>query len=535
VRNATTEAVLDWKCCWTKEGIEPEDCPYVAEGETELRVSLKKRVVEKCLECFRFRDDLQTFRDERHPLSQILPYIVEEYHTQKSQLQSMASFLDSKKTEIRFLHELTVVLQTSMDLDEVLSVAMTAITAGKGFGMNRAFLLLADKERRFLEGYLGVGPKDYEEAWQTWEDINRKNFSLQEMAKNFYDTRLSSEKTKFQDILSRLTVSLEEADHILNRSLRDRKPILVDPQTRNDSGLRDTLKVESFLIMPLISRSRRIGVILADNYVTKKPITPQDMQSMETFAFAVAFAIERTSLYEQLQEKVDKLTAANQKLKEQQELIVKMEKMALVGKITSSIAHSIRNPLMVIGGFARSLAKNVAADDPNREYLDSIVREAKQLDEVLEEVLTYSDSLYPVVDLWDVNHLVSKIFNEFADRLQSEKVLGELDLAQDLPAAFIDYRQISFCLRNVLNSIIGSVGKGGRLVVSTLPEPGTIALRLSARTPGKASGKEATPPENGFDLTLCGSLLEKQRIGYTIDDEKEERSLTMHLPMERGQ
>jgi signal transduction histidine kinase len=525
---------LDWKCCWTKETIDPEDCPYVAEGEGELLVSVRKRVVEKCLDCFRFRDDLQTFRQEGHPLSQILPYIVEEYHVQKSQLHSMASFLDSKKREIRFLHELTVVLQTSMDLDEVLSAAMTAITAGKGFGMNRAFLLLADKERRFLRGYIGVGPRDYEEAWQTWEDINRKNVSLKEMAKNFYDTRLSSEKTKFHDVLSRLTVSLDDHEHILNRALQDRKPILVDSQTRNDSGLREALRVGSFLIMPLISRNRRIGVILADNYVTQKPITPQDMQSMETFAFAVAFAIERTSLYEQLQEKIDKLTAANEKLKEQQELIVKMEKMALVGKITSSIAHSIRNPLMVIGGFARSLAKNVADDDPNREYLSSIVREAKQLDDVLEEVLTYSDSLYPVVDMWDINHLVSKIYNEFVERLEQEHVSGVLDLSPDLPAAFIDYRQVSFCLRNLLNNVIESVGQGGSFTVSTAPEPETIAVSLNARHSGQPpSGEADAILDSSLGLSLCRTMLEKQRIPFNVEEDRFERSLTIHLPMER--
>ena len=82
------------------------------------------------------------------------------------------------------------------------------------------------------------------------------------------------------------------------------------------------------------------------------------MHSLETFAFPVAFAIERASLYERLQVELNRVTEAGKKLKEQQELIVRMENMALVGRITSSIAHSIRNPLMIIGGFARSMLKN---------------------------------------------------------------------------------------------------------------------------------------------------------------------------------
>ena len=27
---------MNWECCWTKEEIAPEECPYIAEGEEEL-------------------------------------------------------------------------------------------------------------------------------------------------------------------------------------------------------------------------------------------------------------------------------------------------------------------------------------------------------------------------------------------------------------------------------------------------------------------------------------------------------------------
>ena len=237
------------------------------------------------------------------------------------------------------------------------------------------------------------------------------------------------------------------------------------------------LGVDSFLIMPLISRNRRIGIILADNCITHKPITPQDMQLLETFAFPVAFALERASLYERLQEEVDKLTEANAKLKEQQELIVKMEKMALVGRITSSIAHSIRNPLMIIGGFARSLLKTVAENDRNREYLESIVHEAKQLEDVLDEVLSYADSLYPAMDTWDVNQLVTSVFDKFKEKLDQKGITCSIDLAAELPMAFIDYKQIAFCIRTILNTVMESSGVDTMSLKTTL-DGDAIAIEI---------------------------------------------------------
>lgn len=521
---------MNWECCWAKEVIGADECPYLTEGESDLRLNLKRRVVEKCVECPRFRNDLRKLRELGYPLSTVMPYIIDKFMDQKGQIESMIGFLDSKTQEINFLHELVVVLQTSMNLDEVLSIAMTALTAGKGFGMNRAFLLLVDKERRYLKGHLGVGPRTYEEAWQTWDEIDRNDFTLKEMAKNFFDTKLSSEKVKFHDILDRLTVSLDDEGHILNKALAERKPILLENAHENpdvDPALRDALGSSSFILMPLISRSHRIGVIIADNYFTRKPISQRDLQSMETFALPVAFAIERASLYERLQEEVDKLTAANVKLKEQQELIVKMEKMALVGKITSNIAHSIRNPLMVIGGFARSLLKSISADDPKKEYLESIVHEAKQLEEVLTEVLTYSDALYPTMDSWDINQLLSNVCSSLSEKLQLRHSRCFLDLSPDLPTALLDYKQVSYCIRTIISNSVDAMPDGGEIGIRTSLSGDHIVLEMWDTS--KARNK---PPEqetsgyipfsaqelgSGLGLSLCTTIFEKNDIPFSME------------------
>ena len=535
---------MDWECCWAKREIVPDECPHIAEGEEELYTAYGRRVLEKCLECSRFKSDLLNLREFGHPLAEVLPLVTAELLEQKGQLQAMGSFLISKTREIRFLHEVNIVLQTSLDLDEVLSVAMTAITAGKGFGLNRAFLLMADKERKSLRGYLGVGPRDYEEAWKIWGEIGQNDLNLREMARNFQETKLLSEKVKFHDLLEKLTISLSDYNHIFNRALREKKPILVTrafESTEVDLDLAMILGVDSFLIMPLISRNRRIGVMLADNCITHKPITPQDMQLLETFAFPVAFALERASLYERLQVEVDKLTEANAKLKEQQELILKMEKMALVGRITSSIAHSIRNPLMIIGGFARSLLKTVSAPDPNREYLESIVHEAKQLEDVLEEVLSYADSLHPAKDTWDVNQLVANVFGKFREKLDHRGITCSLGLAEQLPLVFIDYKQIAFCIRTILNTVMESVAVDRMSLMTRLHGDAIdIEIRNNGAPPATEAGEGTSTPSalhelsGNLGLQLCTSILEKQGNPFSIENPPEGGSrYTIRLPIRK--
>jgi len=523
---------MEFECCWFNPDRNPLECQNIVEGEEYLYSSPRKRLVEKCLDCPAFQRDLAIIPEE-NPLRYIISILREEYREQRGHLSSISAFLTSKSREIKFLHELSQVLQTSMELDEVLSVAMTAITSGKGFGMNRAFLLMMDRERQFLRGYIGVGPRNYEEAWQIWDEVDRSNFSLAELSRQFYKTKISSERAKFADILEQLTVARDEVNHIFNRALNERRPILVDNAFNNpevDPRLTAILGVDHFLIMPLISRNRSIGVLLTDNFVSNKPITPRDMQTLQTFAFPVAFAIERASLYERLQEEVEKQTLANRKLQEQQELIVRMEKMAVVGRITASIAHSIRNPLAAIGGFVRALLKNSTNLEQKRDYLERIAVEAKNLENVLDEVLNYSDSLHPVMDYWDLNQLVLSVTSELRQSLAEMNIAIVIDLDADLPAAWLDYKQISYCLKTVINHVANSQPDSDSIGVETSREDELLKVCVSDNGPSLSDElKEAltnpfTAIEHlglGIGLPLCKVILERHGSSFVIENRPE--------------
>ncbi len=521
------DTATQWECCWDRDQIQVGDCPNLGEGDEDLLSSRSRRVLEKCCNCEKFKRDLERFYASGHPLAPMFSILDEGYRRQRSHIQSLSSFLDTKTLETRFMHELGSVLQSSVDLEEVLSVALTAITSGKGFGMNRAFLLLADKERHFLRGHLAIGPRSAEEAGQTWHEVATSDLDLQSLSHAFRQNKLSAERDKFQDILARLVISMDDIHHIIVSSLEEKKPLLVQNAFHNpdvDPELARLLGVDTFLILPLIARNRRVGAILTDNFITRQPITDEDLRSIETFTFPVAFAIERASLYERLQVEVAKLQEANRKLQEQQELLVKMEKMALVGRITSSIAHSIRNPLMVIGGFARSILKATPQNDPKRDFIDSIVAEAHQMEEVLDEILTYSDALYPIRDFWDVNQLVETTLREIQDKVITQNYTCRYHPADGLPAAYIDYKQTSYCIRNILLGTIDGL-ENGLLEISTRLEGERVEILIDDRSRRLSEDElealltpfaESHEMGSGLNLALCRNMLEKQNIPLLV-------------------
>lgn len=465
-------------------------------------------------------------------LAELIPYAVEEILALRAQNRTSAAQAESRSREVKFLHEVSLVLQTSVDMDEVIAMALTAVTAGKGFGLNRAILLLVDKERKNLKGYFAVGPRSPQEAVRIWQEVEEQDLPLREMARLFFEQKMSAERERFRDLLDILSVPLSRADHSFVRTLNDQLSrhlanLAGEPGISPEQAA--ALGVSELLLVPLVSKNRRIGLLLADNIVSHRPISDEDLASLETFALPVSFAIERAALYERLQEELSKVTEANRRLKEQQEQIVRMEKMALVGKITANIAHSIRNPLTIIGGFARTLIKSTPPGDAKRQFIESIIRESRRLEEVLQEVLNYSESMHPTFDLWDVNQLVATVYTGLRDDLELSGVECRLDFASGLPQVRIDYKKISYCLRSLIRNALEAMPRGGTMEIRTRQRENELLIILTDSGHGITAEtmRSVTLPffttrddGSGLGLPLCARILEEHGARLDITSEE---------------
>jgi len=533
-------------CCWDKDQIDIGECILLREGDEELLFNPRKRILSRCLECPRFMTDLANLDLADGKLRDIIEYSLDEIQAQRLKIRDLSNEIETRNIEFNFLHEISTAIQVSLDLDEVIAMALTAVTAGQGFGFNRAFLLLVDKDRQDLNGYFAMGPRSGEDAGRIWQEIEQQHTSLTEMAQLFFEKKMSAEREKFGDILQRLSVPLKNKDHLFVRVLNETGSyhvVNLDQEPGLPLEVAEILGVREMVMVPLKSRNRRIGMLLADNAITCRPITDQDTRSLETYALPLSFAIERAALHEQIQEELGKVREGNRRLQEQQDLMLRMEKMALVGQITSSIAHSIRNPLTIIGGFARSLSKNMPPEDSRRSYIESIVREARKLEDVLQEVLNYSESMHPTIDLWDANQLVTRVFGNLREDMEMNQVTGKLDLDQDLAPIRLDYKQISYCLRNIMTNVIQAREKGGELRVSTRCRDSRLEIVVADLEPGISpeSLKAAATPffstkaeGSGLGLSLVSRIVEGHGGRLQIDDYPEGIRFTLILPALSG-
>lgn len=474
-------------CCWFKDHISGNECPHVDPNDALCLNDPRHRLIRCCLGCPEFYADLRCHRGAPEDLARIGLWLADEIHLLRRREMELDRQLEVRLQENRFLHEVGLVLQSSVEMDEVIAMALTAITAGKGFGFNRAVLLLIDQAAARLSGYIAMGPRHPEEAARIWQEIEEHDYSLKEMAALFFEKKMQLEREKFSDLLEILSVPLNHRDHFFIQVMEQGASVHVDNlwEVPNiDRYQVEALGVSEMVIVPLLSRSGRVGLLLADNIVHRQPISQQDRYSLETFALPVSFAIERAGLHRALQRELNRVSEANLLLRQQQEQILKMEKMALVGNLVANIAHSLRNPLTIIGGFARNLSRRIPAADPLSRFSDSILRETVRIEESLEEMLLYSESLQPSLDLWDINTLVREMAAELEPEMKVSIVRFRLSLQEDLRSVRLDCKLLTYCLRTLLRQMLLGLPHGGGIDVATAAEQGHICLSLIDDGPG---------------------------------------------------
>ncbi|MGD9318495.1 MAG: GAF domain-containing protein [Desulfobacteraceae bacterium] len=89
-------------------------------------------------------------------------------------------------------------------------------------------------------------------------------------------------------------------------------------------------------------------------------------------------------LSQELEQKVQERTA---ELEAKSKQLVEAERLATLGKIANRVAHELRNPLTVVGGFSRRMYERTPDDDPSKKYLKIIVEQVRALEDKISEII----------------------------------------------------------------------------------------------------------------------------------------------------
>jgi len=205
------------------------------------------------------------------------------------------------KTELDILYEISNAMHTTLRLDEILYIILTGVTAHIGLGFNRAILFLVNEKDGLIEGKMAIGPENVEEANCIWTRVEQEQMDMDDLISAY---KFSGDvlKSGFNQQVKRLKISLKEQNGgLLALGVLDGMPLHLTKETMQNysyDSIIQLLKTDELVVAPLKAKDKVNGIILADNFITKKPITKDDIRMLIMLANQAGLAIENSQLYE---------------------------------------------------------------------------------------------------------------------------------------------------------------------------------------------------------------------------------------------
>ena len=208
---------------------------------------------------------------------------------------------------------------------------------------------------------------------------------------------------------------------------------------------------------------------------------------------------------------------------EMEEQVATSESLAVLGKLSGSIAHEIRNPLATIDISALNLKRKLKdADEKTKSQIDRIIKQVKETVDTIQSLQDLSKLETPNKRRWDISDIIT---NGEAISALPQNVHLINAMTRDKLFVDVDEKQISIVLRNLLSNAAHAMDNQGTVWITAYSDgDGYVNISIKDSGPG-------IKPENinkifqsfygtnvkgfGYGLTICRMIMEKH--GGTID------------------
>jgi len=441
--------------------------------------------------------------------------------------------IEQANFRLQFAHQLAMKMNTAylsmVELDEILHAILAGITAEEGLQFNRAFLALFNEAGDVLEGRLAIGPGNREDGSRIWRDLREQELGLRDLFVRIQRNETAMD-TEVNRIVRALRVDALDADNLLIRAVRNRQSInVVDGRSEYPVPLElvGLLQEDSFVVVPLYSPSRALGVIIADHFVNRAQIDEERILALEGFAGQASLAIEHCRLYVDMQRKIKELEEITSELQKNKDLLVEAERYSVLGHMAAQLAHSIRNPITAIGGTARLLSRKIDNKEWLR-FLGMMAGEAEKIEKTLEDLFSFVDQVKPEREKIRLIPLIHKSLLLHLAAIKAQGIKKILLLPETDPLIDADPRLIQQALVHLIRNSVEAMPQGGELFIEVVLEEAQVKILIRDSGTGGTNLRHATDPfyttklvGTGMGLTLVKRIVEDHGGRLTLDNRQQ--------------
>ncbi|MCM3239013.1 ATP-binding protein [Heyndrickxia oleronia] len=212
--------------------------------------------------------------------------------------------------------------------------------------------------------------------------------------------------------------------------------------------------------------------------------------------------------------------------KQTDSLLLKSEKLALVGQMAAGIAHEIRNPLTSIKGFIQLFRSNIY----QKEYYDIVLSELERINHILGEFLVLAK---PSITVFEENE-IEPLIKDVVTLVNTQSIMNSaqiiVEISPELPTILCEKNQLKQVLINLLKNAIEAMPNGGLIKINAqMKSPNQISISVNDHGVGIPKERIPTLGEpfyttkekgTGLGLMTCFKIIESHHGELIIESEE---------------
>jgi len=257
--------------------------------------------------------------------------------------------------------------------------------------------------------------------------------------------------------------------------------------------------------------------------------------------------------HEEMKQSYAMLEKTYRTLEATQKQLIQSEKLASIGRLSTSVAHEVNNPLSGILTYTKLLLKRLEKGVPEgkdladfKRYLATIERETTRCGNIARGLLDVGRPTEPAMKLCDLGPIVDKTVALIQNQATLQGVEIVKTLGASLPQIWADPGQIQQVLVNLTVNALQAMPEGGKLEISVAVDQAQKEVLLRIIDTGCGIPQEDISQlfepyftkrrgGVGLGLSVVYNIIAKHRGRIEVESELGQGStFTIHLPLTRA-
>ena len=160
------------------------------------------------------------------------------------------------------------------------------------------------------------------------------------------------------------------------------------------------------------------------------------------------------------------------------------DRLSVVGELSASLAHEVRNPLGAIRGATEILQDELSENGKPNEFLQILIQETDRLNKVLENYLSFARVKTQHVANFDLNEVIYNITQMMQYSAKKADIEFDIRLPHNSILLHGDPTHFRQILTNLLLNAIQAMTNGGIITISADVNPGEQRVQLQVKDNG---------------------------------------------------